>query len=86
MPQLILSPNRKINCIFGLGTGFMLGNTEFTRHKLGGPMLFASKIGIQFMLGQHWNIGYFYFHQSNAGLYDCNASLNMHQLVFSYTF
>jgi hypothetical protein len=86
MPQVILSPNRHVNFIFGLGTGFMLGNTDFTNHHLGGAMLFDSKIGLQFMLGQHWNLGYFYFHQSNAGIYDCNAGLNMHQLALSYTF
>jgi hypothetical protein len=86
MPEVILSPNRHVNFIFGLGTGFMLGNTEFTNHDLGGPILFDSKIGLQFMFGMHWNVGYFYFHQSNAGIYDCNSGLNMHQLALSFTF
>ncbi|MBU1568112.1 MAG: acyloxyacyl hydrolase [Proteobacteria bacterium] len=86
MPQLIFSPNRNVSFIFGFGAGFMIGNTKFTNHNLGGAMLFDSKIGLQFMLGQHWNFGYFYFHQSNAGIYDYNAGLNMHQLALSYTF
>ena len=86
MPEVILSPNHHVNFILGLGTGFMLGNTEFTNHDLGGAMLFDSKIGIQFMIGEHCNIGYVYFHQSNAGIYDCNAGLNVHQLTLSYTF
>lgn len=86
MPEMILSPNSHVNFIFGIGTGFMLGNTAFTNHDLGGAMLFYSKIGLQFKIGMHYNFGYFYFHQSNAGIYDCNPGLNMHQLALSYTF
>ncbi len=86
MPQVIVTPHPNVNCIFGLGAGFMVGNTEFTKHNLGGSFLLASKFGIQFLLGQNWNIGYFYIHQSNAGIYDYNAGLNMHELAFSYTF
>lgn len=86
MPQVILNPHPNINCIFGLGTGFMVGETEFTKHDLGGKLFFASKVGIQFLLGQHWSAGYFYYHQSNGGIYDHNASLNMHQLALSYAF
>lgn len=86
MPQIVLNPHSRISCFFGLGTGVMMGNTEFTKHNLGGDLLFASKLGVQFLLGQHWRIGYCYFHQSNAGIYEYNASLNMHQLAFSYSF
>ena len=86
MPQVILNPHPNINFIIGLGTGFMVGGTEFTKHDLGGSLLFSSKVGIQYLLGQHWNVGYVYYHQSNGGIYEHNASLNMHQLALSYTF
>lgn len=86
MPQVILNAHPNINCIFGLGTGFMVGETEFTDHDLGGKLFFASKVGVQFLLGQHWSAGYFYYHQSNGGIYDHNASLNMNHLVVSYSF
>lgn len=86
MPQVIVSPHQNINCIFGLGAGFMAGNTEFTKHDLGGSFLLTSRLGIQFLLGQHWNVGYFYIHQSNAGIYEHNPGLNMHELALSYTF
>lgn len=86
MPQLILSPHPNVNFFFGLGGGFMVGNTEFDSHDLGGDFLLNSKAGIQFLLGQHWNIGYFYYHQSNGGVYDHNQGLNMHNLLLSYSF
>ena len=86
MPQLIISPYRNVDCILGAGTGFMIGETDFTRHNLGGQFLFASKIGFQLLVTQNWKVGYFFFHQSNAGIYEYNASLNMHQLAFAYTF
>lgn len=86
MPQVIVTPHQNVNCIFGLGAGFMVGNTEFTGHDLGGSFLLTSKLGIQFLLGQHWNVGYFYVHQSNGGIYEHNAGLNMHELALSYTF
>jgi len=86
MPQLILGLHQHIDCVVGFGAGFMVGNTEFTEHNLGGEFLLASKLGFQFLLGQHWKIGYFFYHQSNAGIYDYNASLNMHSLTFSFSF
>jgi hypothetical protein len=86
MPQMILSPHENINFFVGIGAGFMVGNTEFTDHNLGGAALVASKVGIQFLLGGHWGLGYTYYHQSNGGIYDYNASLNMHQLAFTYAF
>lgn len=86
MPQLFLSPHENITCVVGFGAGFMVGNTEFTEHNLGGEFLLASKLGLQFLLGQGWNVGYFFYHQSNAGIYEYNASLNMHSLTFSYSF
>ena len=86
MPQLILKPYPYINCVVGAGAGFMAGNTEFTDHNLGGEFFLASKLGIQLLPGQKWKVGYFYYHQSNAGIYDYNASLNMHNLTISYSF
>ncbi len=86
MPQVILSPNKMVNFIIGLGTGFMVGETEFTDHNLGGPFLLNSKLGVQVILGEHWVLEYAYYHQSNAGIYNYNASLNMNQLAFSYNF
>ena len=86
MPQVILSPHEMVNFIAGFGPGFMAGETEFDDHDLGGAFLLASKLGVQFILGEHWGLEYVYYHQSNAGIYDHNASLNMHQFALSYSF
>lgn len=64
MPQLLFQPHHTINCVAGFGTGALAGNTQFTKHDLGGELLFASKLGIQLILSPHWNLGYFFFHQS----------------------
>lgn len=86
MPQVSLSPHQNINFFVGLGAGFMVGNTEFTDQNLGGEFLLASKLGLEFLLGEHFKIGYSYYHQSNAGIYEYNSSLNMHQLALSCSF
>lgn len=86
MPQVILSPHDMVNFIIGFGAGFMTGETEFTDHNLGGPFLLASKLGIQFLFGEHWGLECVYYHQSNAGIYQYNASLNMIQVAFAYNF
>lgn len=86
MPQLILSPHANVQVFLGLGAGFMVGNTAFTKHDLGGEFLLNSKAGIQLHFGHHFNIGYFYYHQSNADIYEHNQGLNMHNLLLSYTF
>ena len=86
MPQVILSPHDMVNFIIGFGAGFMAGETEFEDHDLGGAFLLSSKLGVQVVLGEHWGLEYVFYHQSNAGLYDHNASLNMHQLAFAYNF
>ena len=85
-PEVIVSPHRMVNFIFGVGAGFMVGNTEFTDHNLGGHFLLTGKAGVQLLLGDHWGLEYVYFHQSNAGIYDYNASLNMNQVAFVYNF
>ncbi len=86
MPQVMLSPNDMVNFIVGIGPGLMIGETEFTDHDLGGFFLLNSKIGIQFLLGEHWGVECVFYHQSNAGIYDHNASLNMPQISLSYNF
>lgn len=86
MPQMILSPHPRVNGIIGFGAGFMFGETRFGDQDLGGDFMLASKIGIQFLLGQHWNVGYVYYHQSNGGIYEHNNGLNMHNIIFSYSF
>lgn len=86
MPQLVVSPHKMFNCIIGFGPGFMMGGTDFPDHNLGGSFLFASKVGVQLMVGEHWGVESVYYHQSNAGIYDSNASLNMIQLTFSRKF
>lgn len=86
MPQLHLQSGEMINFILGFGVGFMAGETAFTDHDLGGPFLLASKFGIQFLLGENWGVEYTYYHQSNGGIYEPNASLNMNQLALTYRF
>lgn len=86
MPRLIVNPHPNVNLFFGIGAGFMVGNTEFTKHDLGGSFLLNGKAGIQFLLGHHFNVGYYYYHQSNAGVYEHNQGLNMHSLLLSYAF
>lgn len=86
MPQMVLSPNDTVHFIFGLGTGFMMGETDFEDHNLGGPFLLSAKVGLLFVINQHFGIEYNYYHQSNAGIYDYNASLNMHHVALSYRF
>jgi len=86
MPQVVVSPHKMVNFIFGFGTGYMAGRTHFSDNDLGGHFLFNGKVGVQLVLGEHWGLEYDYYHQSNAGIYDRNDGLNMHQLAFSYSF
>ncbi len=86
IPQLVLSFSDRIHCFAGLGAGFMGGEAEFDKHILGGPLFLASKVGLRFFLGQGWGLEYDYYHQSNAGIYEYNASLNMQQLAIFFTF
>jgi Lipid A 3-O-deacylase (PagL) len=86
MPEAIFRPRRRFSFLFGLGAGIMAGGTEFSRHDLGGPLLFAAKLGIQLHLNEHWGLEYTFSHQSNASIYTHNYSLDMNQLAFTYTF
>lgn len=86
MPQVIISPHDMVNFIFGLGAGFMAGETDFTDQNLGGTFLLNSKVGAQLLLGEHWGLEYIFYHQSNAKIYDHNGGLNMHHFAFVYNF
>jgi hypothetical protein len=86
MPQLVLRPYDRLNWFFGLGAGFMGGDTAFFEHDLGGNFFLASKIGTRLLLGENWGGELVYYHQSNGGIYEHNASLNMCQLAFFYRF
>jgi len=86
MPQIMLSPNDSFHFLFGIGLGFMMGETEFEEHNLGGPFFISSKFGIQFLFAEHFGLEYNYYHQSNAGIYEYNSSLNMNYIGISYTF
>lgn len=86
MPQLLIRPHKSIGFLVGFGTGFMTGDTEFTDQNLGGKFFLASKVGIQLLLGDHFGLEYNFYHQSNAGIYDYNASLNMNQVALILRF
>ncbi|MDK9708146.1 MAG: acyloxyacyl hydrolase [Desulforhopalus sp.] len=86
MPQLVLRPHNRLHWFFGLGAGLMGGDTAFTEHDLGGNFFLASKIGTRLLLGDNWGSELVYYHQSNGGIYDHNASLNMCQFALFYRF
>lgn len=86
MPQVIITPHKMINFIVGFGAGFMVGETEFTKHNLGGSFCLVSKVGLQFVISDVIGLEYTFFHQSNAGIYDYNASLNMNQVALTFHF
>lgn len=86
MGELFFSSTKEVDFIVGFGPGFMVGDTEFTAQDLGGWFCLVSKIGFQFHFGDKWVLDYVFFHQSNAGIYEHNASLNMIQASISYRF
>jgi hypothetical protein len=85
-PEVILRPHKHFSLIFGVGAGFMVGGTAFSKHDLGGPVLFAAKLGVQYHLNAQWGLECNFYHQSNGDIYSHNYSLNMSQLVVTYTF
>ena len=85
-PMVIVSPLKNFNILAGIGAGFMVGQTEFGKHDLSGPLLFTGKVGLQLLLGEKWGIEYTFFHQSNGSIYDHNDSLNMNQLAVTFRF
>ena len=85
-PMVILSPHQNINITAGIGAGFMVGQTGFGEHEIGGPFLFTGKVALQILLGDSWGIEYAFFHQSNGSIYNNNDSLNMNQLAVTFRF
>lgn len=81
MPMVTVSPYKYINFIAGVGVGAVFGETDFPRHKLGGPLCFLAKVGLQLLFTDTFSFEYSYFHQSNGGIYDHNGSLNMHRMA-----
>ncbi len=85
MPRLLFAPSQHLDLILGFGAGYMSGETEYPRHNLGGSFFFQSKVGISIHVTKKLSLGYLFFHQSNAGLYSYNASLNAFQMEITYT-
>jgi len=85
-PQIFIRTSERVNFIVGFGAGYMPWDTEFTKHNLGGPFFLSSKLGMQLELAEHWGLEFVYYHQSNASLYEHNASLNMYQFGLVYFF
>jgi hypothetical protein len=86
IPMIIVSPHENINILAGIGAGFMTGQTDFGEHDLGGSFLLNAKLGLQFLLGDSWGMEGTYYHQSNAGIYDQNGSLNIIELAVTFRF
>lgn len=86
MPLVVLTPADWIIFTIGLGTGAMVGNTNFTDQNLGGAILFSSKVGLEVIWGSQWALGYTFFHQSNVGIYNHNQGLNINQISIVYYF
>jgi hypothetical protein len=86
MPEVVVAPHGQFSLVLGLGAGFLAGNTKFSGHDLGGPLLFTFKCGVQYHINEHWGIEDAFYHQSNADMYSHNYSLDMNQLTLSYTF
>jgi hypothetical protein len=84
IPELIAEMHPCLQILAGIGAGFMGGDGEFTQHDLGGPFFFASKFGLRLPVTPSWGVALLYYHQSNGGLYEHNASLNMQMAGFYY--
>ena len=85
MPRLLFTPSQYFDLIIGFGAGYMSGETEYPRHNLGGSFFFQSKVGISIHVSKKLSLGYLFFHQSNAGLYSYNASLNTFHMEITYS-
>ncbi len=81
IPLLVFRPSDRVHYFVGLGSGLMAGVPEFVRHDLGGSFFLASKVGLRLLFSKNWGLECGYYHQSNAGIYEHNASLNMLQLA-----
>lgn len=84
---LITSATGKLDMIAGMGMGVMLGDTEFSDdHNLGGPIFFQGQAGIRWHFTESFFAGYRYYHQSNAGIYSNNNSVNLNQIEVGWQF
>ncbi len=86
MPEVVLRPHQQFSFILGLGAGIMVGQTAYSRYDLGGPILFAAKVGVHYRLNERWGLEYTFYHQSNGNIYPQNYSLNMNELALTYDF
>lgn len=88
MPDLVItSPGGRVDLIAGLGCGVMIGDTEFSDdHDLGGPFFLQGQAGVRFHITKNVFAGYRYYHQSNAGIYDSNDSVNLNQVEIGWKF
>lgn len=84
IPELIAELHPRLEILAGIGAGFMGGDGEFTKHNLGGSFFFASKFGLRLPVTPSWGVALLYYHQSNGGLYEHNASLNMQMVGIYY--
>lgn len=85
---LLSSPGGRVDFIVGLGLGVMIGDTEFDDgdHDLGGPFFLQGQAGFRLGLTDNVFIGYRYFHQSNAEIYESNDSVNIHEVEIGWRF
>jgi hypothetical protein len=91
MPSLVLSsPAGQVDLIAGVGVGWMFGETDFgddgDQHDLGGPFFLQGQVGFRVNVTDKVFVGYRYFHQSNAGIYNHNASVNINQIELGWSF
>lgn len=86
IPELRVDLHPRLQMLAGVGAGLMGGSGDFTKHDLGGPFFFVSKFGFRLPVSSAWGVELLYYHQSNGGLYEHNASLNMQMVGVYYSF
>lgn len=88
MPNLVFtSPGGKLDLVGGLGMGVMIGDTEFNDdHNLGGEFFLQGQLGLRWYFVENFFAGYRYYHQSNAGIYSSNNSVNLNQVEVGWKF
>lgn len=69
----------------GGGVGAMSEHI-FGNVDLGGPVFFNPHVGVRLKFAPQACIGYRWYHQSNAGIYENNPGLNLHQLELRFWF
>jgi len=79
------SPEGAFTLSLGGGIGAMSEHI-FEDVDLGGPIFFNPHIGARVKFAPNAGIGYRWYHQSNAGIYENNPGLNLHQLELRFWF